>query len=918
MPWRLTNSLGLAVILLLLPAHRCAGSTETPATSHTPAPAVGENAIMLTVPGAAQPEQAAKPSPAGDSAALNPSANADQTRNSELLASADASESAPTHGDGPATENAPATESVTSVQAGTDVAAQAPAADPLDTETFTASLSPSTVGFPLTFTQSPAELVSEQEQLMFLDVEVNGVGQGTTLLLADAAGQVFATAETLNDWGVKPPYPAAVEHAGRRFHEFSAIPGVLVAMESSSMSAEVSIPPQYMSNTTLSLSRDDAPAPVSDAGAFVDYQAAYTDDGGANARLFSSVFEPTMFTPQGTLNSGLLYRWSDYDYRDFEEEDYFDERDDPIEDGWIRLDSTWTRDDPDKIRTFKIGDTITPQSSWARSVRFGGIQLATNFATRPSMVTFPRPSFSSSSAVPTALDLYVNGNLRSRQNFPDGTFRIDDIPVVNGAGQIEVVTRDLLGRETTVTQDFYASDQLLLPGLNDYALNAGFLRKNYAVKSNDYGDPYASAILRRGIRENLTVDGRLETTDETVVAGAGAVFSLNRYGTFSASAAFSGGDDSGALWRIGQDYRGRKYRFSSQLQGTSSGFTQPGLDIDSGLPKLRTLLGSGVSLGGLGSIGLTLVNETFHRDEDSRTVMSASYSRTLPSRIAFSFSASYVEQDGSDLQASLLFSKSLGPRRSTSAALNLSDDDSNLRLDFRHDLPSGPGYGYRLTSYSGDSEGVESEASLNTAAARYRGQVRHRDGEYGWRAEMTGSLAWLDGETYANREIRDGFAVIDTGGYSGVTVFQENREIGVTDKRGRLLVPNLRPYQANRLHIAAEDLPLNARTSSYSAVVAPYYRSGVLIDLGVRPAQAAILRVVDAAGEPVPEGAQAGIADTPERYPVGLGGRLYIEGLGENSRVVIRHAGAECEIELPRPDPNKALPDLGEFICDGL
>ena len=39
---------------------------------------------------------------------------------------------------------------------------QAPAADPLDTETFTASLSPATVGSPLTFTQSPAELVSEQ------------------------------------------------------------------------------------------------------------------------------------------------------------------------------------------------------------------------------------------------------------------------------------------------------------------------------------------------------------------------------------------------------------------------------------------------------------------------------------------------------------------------------------------------------------------------------------------------------------------------------------------------------------------------------------------------------------------------------------------------------------------------------------
>src|SRR6056300_919850 len=228
MPWRLTNSLGLAVILLLLLTHRCAGSTDTPATSHTPVPAVGENAIMLTPHGAAQPEQAAQPSPAGESAAVYPGANAEQTRDSELPASAEASEPAPTHGEGPASENAPATEFVTSVPAGTDVPVQAPAADSLDTETFTASLSPATVGSRLTFTQSPAELVSEQEQLLFLDVEVNGVGQGTTLLLADAAGQVFATAETLNDWGVKPPYPAAVEHAGRRFHEFSAIPGVLV------------------------------------------------------------------------------------------------------------------------------------------------------------------------------------------------------------------------------------------------------------------------------------------------------------------------------------------------------------------------------------------------------------------------------------------------------------------------------------------------------------------------------------------------------------------------------------------------------------------------------------------------------------------------------------------------------------------
>lgn len=768
-----------------------------------------------------------------------------------------------------------------------------------------------------TMNRTSPPILNRLDQLLILDVEVNGVRRGTTLLLADDAGQMYATAQTLNTWGVKPPYPAAVEHAGRRFHEFSAIPGVTVAMESASMSAEVVIPPEHMSETTLSLGAEDSPAPVSDTGAFVDYQAAYTDDGGADAKLFASAFQPTMFTPRGTLNSGLLYRWSQYDRLDFQNPDDPTDYDNTIDDGWIRLDTAWTRDDPDRIRTFRIGDTTTPQSSWARSVRFGGLQLATNFATRPSLVTFPRPSFSGSSAVPTALDLYVNGNLRSRENLPDGTFRIDDIPVVTGAGEIEVVTRDLLGREQVITQDFYTSEQLLRPGLSEYALNAGFLRKNFALKSNDYGDPYASAMLRRGISADLTLDGRLETTDEVVVAGVGGAFIISTLGTMSASLAYSAGDDDGVLWRIGHEYRGRKYRFNGQVQGTGNGFTQPGLEVESGLPRIQALLSSGVNLGAFGSFGMGFVTESFHGDDQDRTVFSLNYGRTLPRRIAFAFSASYVEQDGSDIQASVRFHKPIGSRRSATASLNLSDDNNTLRLDYRHDRPAGPGYGYRLTSYSGDAEGVETEASLNTATASYRGQVRRRDGDYGWRGEMSGSLAWLDGEAYANREIRNGFAVIDTGGYPGVGVFLENRKIGVTDDRGRLLVPNLRPYQANQLHIASADLPMNARTSSYNAVIAPYYRSGVLVDLGVRPAEAAVLRVVDANGVAITEGARASIDGTPGQFPVGLDGRLYLEGLGERSLIQIRDAGALCEFELPRPDTGEALPDLGEFVCEG-
>src|SRR4029079_1806519 len=98
------------------------------------------------------------------------------------------------------------------------------------------------------------------------------------------------------------------------------------------------------------------------------------------------------------------------------------------------------------------------------------------------------------------------------------------------------------------------------------------------------------------------------------------------------------------------------------------------------------------------------------------------------------------------------------------------------------------------------------------------------DGAHGWRAETRGSIAALGGEVFAAREISDAFAVVDAGGFEGVRVYLENREIGTTNAHGRLLVPSLRPYESNQLRVESVDLPINARADKPSLRVAPYYR----------------------------------------------------------------------------------------------
>jgi len=75
------------------------------------------------------------------------------------------------------------------------------------------------------------------------------------------------------------------------------------------------------------------------------------------------------------------------------------------------------------------------------------------------------------------------------------------VPVTTGQGEVSLVVKDLLGREHIVAVPYYASPALLKRGLNDFSCEARFMRDNYSLKSNDYGDFLFSGTERRGFKE---------------------------------------------------------------------------------------------------------------------------------------------------------------------------------------------------------------------------------------------------------------------------------------------------------------------------------------------------------------------------------------------------------------------------------
>ncbi|XBS69708.1 fimbria/pilus outer membrane usher protein [Acerihabitans sp. KWT182] len=190
---------------------------------------------------------------------------------------------------------------------------------------------------------------------------------------------------------------------------------------------------------------------------------------------------------------------------------------------YMRYDTYWADQDEDRSLSWKVGDVITNALSWSGSVRIGGIQIARDFALRPDLVTYPLPSFAGRAAVPTTVDLFVDGYRAGSNEVRPGPYAFNNLPFINGAGEAVVVTTDALGRRVTSTQPFYVSSSLLKPGLPDYSLAVGALRRAYGLRNADYAVPVTSGSYRQGVNDDLTLEGHGEGAQSLVLGGAGGV-----------------------------------------------------------------------------------------------------------------------------------------------------------------------------------------------------------------------------------------------------------------------------------------------------------------------------------------------------------------------------------------------------------
>jgi outer membrane usher protein len=757
------------------------------------------------------------------------------------------------------------------------------------------------------------EGIGAAERLLPLEVTVNGSKQGSWVLL-ERLGVLHAPVDALEEWRVQPRADTqGVMHKGTTYLPLSAVPGFSARVNFANQSLDLTFSPQAFAATRLTT--EVAKRPVVNAvlpSFFANYDLSYTalaarDEGTTND--LGLLTELGASGPWGILTSSHAGRSLLGDIGGSRR-------------GWTRLETTYTRDMPETNRTLRLGDSSTRAGMWGRTVYFGGVQLGTNYGLTPGFITQASPVLSGASAAPSTVELYVNDVLRQVSNVPSGPFVIDNYAALTGGGEARLVVRDVLGRETVITQSFFTSSQLLAKGLNDWSAEAGRLRLDLGNASNRYGDSFASASWRHGFSGELTLEGRAELTRTSRSLGFGFVAALPWQMLGKAAVARSSGNDlgDGHLWLLGVERQTLSTGAYLQAQGASIDFRQLG--------QGRTTLPTKLQVAGnfsyspsprIGTFGMGFAS--LHRFDAERVLtFSGNYSRRIGvhSSLTFSFSRVVGSGGGGSVGVNLVVPLD-GNRVVTASATRRSNQLDAYATASRHADFDG-GLGWRVLGGRQSARGrAEGNLYYLGRYGRLTGDLSATRQQTALRLGAAGGLVMADGHLFASRRLDDSFALVEVAGYGNVGIGLGSNMLSRTNDAGIALIPRLMAYQTNSIRVDPADLPISAELDSIEQTAVPAYRSGVKVVFPVRSGRGALVKLVFDDGEPAPAGAVVQIEGEKEEFYVARRGESFVTGLQTTNRLRLSWKGKQCQFEVTLPPvSDDEIARLGPLSCKGV
>src|SRR5262245_39290334 len=284
-----------------------------------------------------------------------------------------------------------------------------------------------------------------QPQQAFLSLVVNDVPKGDVIAGVDR-DRIWLPVTVLEKAGLRG-------FTGRRETLFgephvllqSLEPGITTVLDMANVVLRMTAAPEFFHETVVTLQRR---RPVDlevshSTGGFLNYSATWDQTAGTSgyAEAGFSVFGNTsLFSafnayPDGAVARGL---------------------------------TTLTIDRVRRRQRAQAGDIVAVATPLGSGPTVAGLAFGRDYSLDPYYFRYPSPFVRGTATSPSDVEIYVNGALVRRMQIGPGPYRLEQLPLNTGRGDVRVVVRDRAGREQTFASTVYLASGLLRKGDQDF------------------------------------------------------------------------------------------------------------------------------------------------------------------------------------------------------------------------------------------------------------------------------------------------------------------------------------------------------------------------------------------------------------------------------------------------------------------
>ncbi len=786
-------------------------------------------------------------------------------------------------------------------------------------------------------------------QRAFLDVRINGVADGQSLVLVRSDDLLMLVAD-LKTFGVHDA-GGTIEQtpAGAYVSLKSLAPVVLYTYKEAELRVDLIVDPKYLEHAIVNVDEGGPITRITPAkrSAFFNYSvqaapAGLATSGEANVAVNGAVFSSLIqHAPDGALTAGQ---------------------------------TSLTFDSPRMSRRIIVGETtLQGGGRFDGTARVAGFSISRDFDLDPNLIRTQDGAISGVVSTPSTAQIYVNGVLARTELLNPGTFTFANLPLTGGANATTVVLKDAFGHESTVAQTLYATPSLLRHGLLSYDVGIGRISAGTTTAPPSLA---SLAYVKAGLTPAFSASATVEESRSTQGAAAEFVTASSRFGEVAMSGALSRGiaqpsslagvqlvslDQNlattppltaavaaplpastpvtalpppapSALAPAGTTLRGDAIAGSYTYQtprasiGFSLAYQSPYYGTLS-QPVLsdRTTYDRRISASlPLGKRTLVLTDSyEIYRDEPSIHEMLASSQLPTGHLGALSVAGGRGVLAGHAVPIIRLSYNAL-VRGSTNVTVSSDSSEAGDVAGFSISHQEAARSGLSYTLGETQTNGIldrNFEATLLTPVAGFDLFADQSTGTTSGTFTVNGAIAAVGHTVALTQPITSAFALIDLDGVSGVRTNVNNQLDGRTDRNGMLFATNLFAYQNNAISVVGTDAPSDVLIDVDRKVIAPSYKGGVLVSFAAKRVRSYVGKLVvrSPRGEAVPAYGRITLGDPTAGFTsdIGTDGGFYFEGAQPGTYPAqIAYKGGTCRFTITLPKSAKAVTTLGTIACE--